>query len=217
MSIFVQSINTRNAAEKLTRANAAAQKFSERLYAKTLPEVLPLQTTLSSYEGFYLTFKAIPMGSMDNAASYAQIVFDSSGGCTLAGPDGKYALKATAPYNISFTATASAYTLTCDGTTISGGKSSGNAAVLVYAMQKPTSATTTVTLQTGTKALLYCTEENAAKITVSGGTTTTYQDVSLADKCLLRTVTEIYKDSAGKDKLTTIEGIIQVSNTGGAS
>jgi prepilin-type N-terminal cleavage/methylation domain-containing protein len=216
MAIFVQSIQTRGSGEILTNANAAAQKFTESLYAKTLQDILPLQTTLSPYEDLYKTFKATPQGTVSGAAAYVQIVIDSNGKCTVVGPDGKYMLPKLVN-TITMTAASTTYSLVCDSTSFTGSKPAGKLVALIYGMDKPASDKVTINLVAGMEAYKYCTTSNMDFIDVKYATTTIYQDGSPADKVLLRTVTEIYRDSAGKEKMTTIEGIIQVANTGGSS
>lgn len=216
MSVFVQSIQTRGKGETVTKANAAAQKFTESLYAKTLPEILPLQSTLASYENLYKTFKVTPQGTVSGAAAYVQIIIDSAGKSTVVGPDGKYMLPKKVA-TITMTATSTTYSLVCDSTTITGSKASGKLVVLVYAMDKPASDAMTINLVAGTDVYHYCTTANQGFVNFNSAVTpTVYKDGSPADKVLLRTVTEIYSDSAGKNKMTAIEGIIQVANTGGS-
>jgi len=215
MGIFVESIKSRSAAEKVTRANAAAQKFAESLYAKSYSDVLALQGEKMSYNGFYLSFKVNPQGNGETAStdnvSYVHIVFTSSGGCLIVAPDGTYASSSVAPFAISVSATSTTCTVSYDGVPVTS-VSSGKAAVIVYAMQKPSATTTSVELGTGVAGVLYCKADNAASIPVTGGTWTVYNQTVKADKTLIRTVMDVYETVETDRKLTAIESIIQVAN-----
>lgn len=212
VSVNITSINTRTASEKLTRADAAAQKFTENLYKKPYADVLSLQGMKQSYEGFYLDFKLKPAGNResatDTALTYVHIVFTQSG-CIMVCPDGKYAVTSTAPYNIYYNATSTTYTLTYDGVSITGTKPSVKTIAVINAMQK-LSDTTSITIGSSVDAVYYCKSSNESTVAITGGTVTRYKDVNKADKLLVRTLIDVYKDQAGNDRYTSIEGMIQL-------
>lgn len=212
ISVNITSINTRTASEKLTRAEAAAQKFTESLYKKPYSDVLALQGIKQLYEGYYLDFKIKPAGNResttDTTLTYVHIVFNEAG-CILVCPDGKYAVSSVAPFSISYTATSSSYTLTYDGVSITGSKPSVKTIAIINYMKKQT-GTASITLGSSVDAVVYCKKSNENTVNITGGVITKYVDVNKADKLLVHTLVDVYTDADGKDKYTAIEGMIQL-------
>ncbi len=216
IAIFVQSIQSRTSAEKVTRANAAAQKYVEGLYSKTYPAVLAMQTDKTSYENFYLKFGLQPYGNGDAVAgsnpSYAHIIFTPSGGCYIVGPDGNYSIHLIAPYSIYINSSEKSYSINHDGVSFSGSKPIGNTFIIINAAEKPAGSITNITMGSNIKGAYYCMNGNEASVTFTGGEVTVYKQVLKADKSLVRAKIELYEKNTDKDKLTVIENMIQLKN-----
>jgi prepilin-type N-terminal cleavage/methylation domain-containing protein len=213
MSVFVTSAKTQKSSESVTRAEAAAQKYIEKLNGQNYTAVLAKQGSKvqDTGSGYYISFSLKPQGSGGTAA-YVHVIYTGSG-VFVVGPDGKKTTTRTAINTVTITSDTTTYRVIADSDTISGTIPSGyKIAVVVNAMKKTTTTGPTVNGNSLMSAVVFGTKDNAAGVSFNFSNIVRYADTAKADTSLVQVQADVYLKSSDTEKAATIESMLQLKN-----
>lgn len=214
LTVFSQSIKTDRAANDVLNANYISQNYIERLDADTYASALVNRPQYMPSGNYYLSAEITPYGTtsglFNEACDYAHLVCFDNEKMLAVMPDGQWRIFSTMPDDISLETNGYNYTATFGSTVITGSMAHTNCALLINAMKKVSSSTSTITL-TGCKAVLYCRMTAVADITIAGASET-YVDMITGDTSLIHVKTYIYDVPNGENAVATAESYINIRN-----
>jgi prepilin-type N-terminal cleavage/methylation domain-containing protein len=214
-SIFNNSVKTDRAASDILNANYIAQDYIEKLDTSTYYSALnnlPVKTQKGSY---YLTAAILPYGTANSMfsgqCSYAHLVMFSNGSMLAVMPDGKFQLFGSVASSMSIGLSGSSYTFSCGGSTITGTSSYDSCALIINTMQKPSATTSSVTLGSGCKALVYCNKSHTGDISITG-IKQIFENIISGTTSLVHVSASVFATAASTSAASTSESYINIKN-----
>ncbi len=199
LGIFLQAVKTDVAARGVLNANYIAQNYIEQLYSTTYKQALDSLPDKQQAGDYYLSATILPYGTAGNlftsACVFAHLLLMDDGKMLAVMPDGKWQLFGSIPANISLGVSGGVYTLSCDGTQLTGTSAYGNCMLVVNAMKKPESSTSpNITLGQGCKTAVYCTRANKDSVSIVGDQSSIVKhiDIISGDTSLINVTAKVY-------------------------
>jgi prepilin-type N-terminal cleavage/methylation domain-containing protein len=214
-SVFNSSVKTDRAATDVLNANYISQDYLENLDATTYYGALNNLPVKSQKGGYYLTAAIRPYGTANSMfgaqCSYAHLVLFDDGTMLAVMPDGQWQLFSSVGSSVSISLSGSTYTFTRGSTTITGSSSYSYCALLINAMDKPSATTTSVTLGSGCKSLVYCKKNHTDDITVTG-TKQIFENIISGTTSLVHVSASLYVTASSTTAVATSESYIDIKN-----
>ncbi len=212
-SVFVQSIKTDRKAYDVLSANYIAQGYLEKLDASTYVEALTDKPSGRESDGYYLTASIRPYGTVssqfDGKCGYVHLIMNDDGSMLSVMPDGKWHVFSSVPSSISIAISGGSYSFTGGYTTITGSLDYGYCAVLVNAMNKPSTSTTAITLGSNCKAVHYCRTLHESDITFTGSYET-FKNMIEGKTSLIHVIASVYDSKS--ELVASSTGYINIKN-----
>ncbi len=214
-NVFVQSVKTDRISNDVLNANYISQDYIEKLDATIYQQALNDCPDRVSVENYYLTASIRPYGTFNSMfvgqCSYAHLVMYEEGGMLAVMPDGKWHAFESVPENITLSVSSGTYSFTGDYTTITGISSYNYCAMLIDGMLKPSETTTTITLGSSCKAVVYC-QKNHFNDFVINGDSQVYEDIMAGTTSLVYVGAFVYNTADSTTAVAVSEGYINIKN-----
>ncbi len=215
LSVFSQSIKTDRAAKGVLNANYISQDYVERLDAETYPLALSSLPNHVQSGRYYLSAEITPYGTttglFDGTCDYAHFVCYDDERMLAVMPDGQWHMFPSMPDEITVETNGYHYSFTFGTEVFEGQMVNMNCALIINAMRKVSSATSTITLSDNCKAVLYCRKTAVSDITIAGSREA-YVDMITGDTSLVHVTTYVYEVSSGSQPIATAESYINIRN-----
>jgi len=216
LSIFVQSVKTDRAANDVLNANYISQDYIERLDAQTYESALNSLPNFETVGDYHLSASITPYGTtngmFDTACDYVHMVCYDNEKLLVVLPDGKWHMFSSVPNGMAFLTSGNSYALLAnDFTFVSGTISHTKCAIIINAMKKTSSSTSTIAYSDNCKAVLYCRATATSDITMTGASET-YPDMITGDTSLVHITASVYEDVTASDPIATSESYINIRN-----
>jgi len=215
LSLYLQAVKTDVAARNVLNANYIAQDYIEKLDTATYPQALASLPLKEQAGDYYLSASIAPHGSAGNLFSasfvYAHLLLLEDGKMLAVMPDGKWQLYAAIPAQISLSVSAGSYTLSCDGSTLSGTAAYSYCVLVVNAMKMPPGASPTLNLGEGCKAVVYCTDANASSVILAGDGVK-HKNVIAGHTSLVHVTASVYDQAGASAPVAQSEAYISIRN-----
>ncbi len=219
LGIFVQAVKTDVVARNVLNANYIAQNYIEQLYSSSYKQALSSLPNKQLVNGYYLSATILPYGNQGDLfpapCGFAHLILSSDGKMLSVMPDGAWRLFGSVPSNISLSVSGGVYTLDGDGTQISGSCEQANCTLIVNAVLKPeTSASPTITLGQGCKAIAYCTRANkdSVSIVADAANVKKHVDIITGTSSLINVKANVYDTTESNTPVGTAQAYISIKN-----
>lgn len=216
-SVFEQSIKADRTASDILNSNYISQDYIEKLDSTTYSGALSNIPTKKSVGGFYLTASIRPYGTVNSflggQCSYLHLVMFSGGNMLAVMPDGKWNMFSSIPSSMSLSLSNSVYSFTGDTATITGSSPYGYCALIVNAMNKPSTTKSAVTLSASCKAVVYCPDGHAGDISISPVSSgDIFVNIIKGDTSLIHVTSSVYVLSTDANPVSSSESYINIKN-----
>jgi prepilin-type N-terminal cleavage/methylation domain-containing protein len=215
LSVFSQSIKTDRVAKGVLNANYISQNYIERLDATTYVSALSSLPDHLESGDYFLSAEITPYGTntglFDEPCDYAHFICYDNEKMLAVMPDGKWRLFNSMPNEITVTTDGYNYSMTFDTLVIAGEMSHTNCALIINAMKKVSSSTSTITLSDYCKAIVYCRKTAVSDLSIDGSREI-YADMISGDTSLVHIKTYVFELSSGGEPVATAESYINIRN-----
>lgn len=215
LNVFVYSAKADGTARAILNANYISQNYTEKLETVTYKQALSSIPNRQEYEGYYLSAKIQPYGSVTDSThsqvAYSNIIIYSDGSMLAVMPDGQWTTFISVPSSIAFSKFGNSYTFQAGTKTLTGNLDDYFCIVTINAMKQSSAVTMGVSTTEEFKPVLYC--KSAYKDNYSFDSV--YEvigDLLAQDSSLVHVTTYVYDDSMATDAISSLESYITIKN-----
>lgn len=215
LNVFVYSAKADEKARAVLNANYISQNYTEKLETVTYEQALTNVPYRQEYQGYYLTAKIQPYGSVADSSgslvSYSNIIIYSDGSMLAVMPDGQWTTFTSVPASMSFSTLGSSYTFQAGTTTLSGSLEHSFCIVTINAMKQTAAISMNVSTTEVFKPVLYCKSPYKDNY-IFNSIYEIIEDLLAQDNSLVHVTTYVYDDSLSNDVISSMESYITIKN-----
>lgn len=215
LNVFVSSAKTDETARAVLNANYISQNYTENLETITYKQALSNIPNRQEFEGYYLSAKIQPYGSVTDTAhnqvSYSNIIIYDDSSMLAVMPDGKWSTFSTVPENLSFTKNANTYTFQAGTVTLTGRLDHSFCIVTINAMKQTEAINMNVSTTAEFKPVLYCKSSYKGNYSFSSDYEV-IEDLLVQNTSLIHVTTYVYEHSLSTDVVSSLESYITIKN-----
>lgn len=215
LNVFVYSAKADETARAVLNANYISQNYTEKLETVTYQQALSSTPYKQEFEGYYLTAKIQPYGSVTDSThsqvSYSNIIIYGDGSMLAVMPDGQWATFSSVPSSISFAKFNSSYTFQAGTTTLTGSLEHSFCIVTINAMKQSDVFSMNVYTTEEFKPLLYCKSPYKDNYNFDS-VYEVIEDLLVQDSTLVHVTTYVYEDSLSTKAVSSLESYITIKN-----
>jgi len=215
LNVFVSYARADEKAQNVLSANYISQDYTETLETMTYQQALSSAPYRLEVDGYYLTAKIEPYGSVSDSSSsqisYFNFIIYDDGSMMAVMPDGQWTVFSSVPASISFTRVANNYTFTGGSTTIIGEMEYSYSVITINAMRQTSAVTLDVSTTSDFKPVLYCKSSYTSGYTFDS-VYEIIEDLLTQDTSLVHVTTYVYEDALSNEEISSIESYITIKN-----
>lgn len=215
LSLFVQSAKTDEKARAVLNANYISQHYTESLETQTYYNALSSTPSMQKIEGYYLSAKIQPYGSINTdtsgAKSYSHLIIFDDGSMLAVMPDGQWTKFSSVPSDITYGTAGSSYTFSAGSTSFSGTLEHSSCVITVNAMSQVGAKSVSITTTPNYKTVLYSQSYYTKDYSFSGSYEV-IEDLLTQDNSLVHVSTFVYSDAYASDLVTSVESYLTLKN-----
>jgi len=208
--VFVQSLKVDALARGVMNANYISQQYIEKLDGTTYLEALSNLPVRQAQGDYWLSASIKPSGG--GGGAFIHLLVLSNGKLLAVMPDGTWTQLSSVPSGISLSVSGGRYTLQCDSTSLTGTAGSSVCTIVFNAINMPASVSPGLTLGSGCKALVYCTNDNKDKIRVLSGSAEVFPNIFTGSTSLIHVTTSVYDDPSSLLPVSQTETYVNIRN-----